>query len=364
MKKPLRYGLTALKAVVSAAFLLPSIASAQLGHFVIISQGDQATGETGATVSSHFHSAEWYIDIGTGWQGTTTGAFLNASWTDIGSPYSNYPLVFRIDEGSIGSKACEFRGVGSPPLSGDNARGATQLTFNTCSGGASLVFDPTKHYYLDIIYQWTDTQAGNFKYYGSAVNTKPWTATPQAFTSIDNPQFIPYFAIVGNGFQITPTQEDSGVFFSGATAFCNDAFASSTGIGSYIGNGFCLALGYLFIPTPASLQQFGDVMTVFPNTLPFAYYYDVQTILDNATASTSENFKTFSIDFNSVDFATSTAMGHILPTTNFEFLSSTTISQYVSPSMHDTLFFLARSGIWVTVMLVLYRRIVPAKVKI
>jgi len=163
---------------------------------------------------------------------------------------------------------------------------------------------------------------GQLYYYGSPNNYKAWTTSGYGTTTA---VYLPYFALVTNGFQIfTPSSDSSGIFFSGAASYCDSAFASSTGISSYIGGGLCLALGYLFIPTPASVQSFQNIPSDIAATPPLSWFGELVNIFESGTASTTTAFPALAFNLGT----TTSALG----VTNIVVLSTSTLSTYMPDS--------------------------------
>jgi len=201
---------------------------------------------------------------------------------------------------------------------------------------------------------------------GSFVNNKGWNwCSPSSSYFCGSggsatSSFMASFGLIGNSFSLVPTTTDSGLLFSGAFSYCNDVFASTTGIGATIANGMCIALGYLFIPTPASVSQFGNFTSTLQSTQPFSYYYDVSDIINGQSASSTANFTALSVDLRATGVGSTSPWGQVLPQ-SFAYLSSTTIMTYINPTLYDLLFLLMRFAIWITVLFHFYHRIVPRK---
>jgi len=130
-----------------------------------------------------------------------------------------------------------------------------------------------------------------------------------------------------------------------------------------IPNGLCRVGVFLVVPTGDQLNQFGELNDTLATKIPFSYFYEVKDIYEGGSASTTENFTSFSIGLASIDFASSTGIGPILPT-NLNFLSTSTINTYLPAGMHDVLYNIMVAAIWLEVMYLLYHRIVPKTAKI
>lgn len=328
---------------------MPNFAFAQTpGGFLLLGQGIVASSspaDQGTATDIYTYA------VGNGYSGTTTGAFLSASWVPAGGEHVNFDLEIHDDTGGV----CNFNAnnIATPP---DNFQ---QLTFASCAGTGSLAFVPTKSYQIVIQITMTAGLASSFVIRGGENTGKYGGAQGNPYDT----DFDPYFAIVADGFQITPTDSSSGLFLSGAQTYCNSQFGSTSGIGATIANGFCVSLGYLFIPTADSLSQYSNLTIQLSARIPFSYFTDTYGILTGAVGSTTQNFPSYSLALSDIDFSSSTPIGPLLPS-NLVFLSSTTIGRYLPAGMHDTMFFLAEAAIWVTVMFHLYHRIRPRQAKL
>jgi hypothetical protein len=164
-----------------------------------------------------------------------------------------------------------------------------------------------------------------------------------------------------------PGFTDSGIATTSLQVYCNSNFSTSSGlldnVGKSVSLGICNVSVFLFVPSQGAISQWQGLATTTRNKIPFSYYYDFRDIVNGSSASSSVNFSPFSIDFSSVDFSSSTSIGSLLPG-RVDFLSTTTINRYLPTGMHDTIFVLMRSAIWIGVLFMFYRRIVPEKAKI
>jgi len=360
-KTPYKYYALFTGVLLWASFLVPS-AEAQTTHFVIFQQSQVSQ------INFYNASQTWTVEIGNGNSGTTTGAFITTSFVSPGSsPGQDFRVLLQgySDSGYVTNVTnCAFTAEDLPAnyvAVGSSTNPFTQLT-HIQSGLTACTLNPSLYYKILINAQLVGP-VGQAYFFGNPSWTPPsgWIADP----SNPNYPFFPQFAIVGDNFQITPTASSSGLFLSGANTFCASAFGSSTapGIVTDIGIGFCDAIGYLFVPTPASVQQFQDFSSVLQLHIPFSYVYEGANLFENLQASSTENFPVFSFGLAQIDFASSTAMGPIFPT-SLEFLSSTTINKYMPVGMHDLLYNIMIFVIWVDVLFVLYHKVVPAKAKI
>lgn len=165
-----------------------------------------------------------------------------------------------------------------------------------------------------------------------------------------------------------PGFSDVGISTTSQQAYCNSNFSTSTGLlgdlGQSISLGICNVSVFLFVPNALALTNFSSLTNTLQERIPFSYYFDVQNIFTGSTASNTQNMVAYTANLSSFDFSTSTSFGPILPTQPFSFFSSSTISQYLPVGMHDFLYNLMIAAIWVEVLFLLYRKIVPNKAKI
>jgi len=158
-----------------------------------------------------------------------------------------------------------------------------------------------------------------------------------------------------------------GVATSSVATFCNTNFATSSGgflasVGQDISLGLCKVTSFLFVPNQNTLNQWQTLASTTVTKIPFSYVYEVYADFRTLSATTTENLPTYTADLTSLTLGSTTSFGNVLP--NLSILSQSTISTYLPAGIHDALFLLARSAIWLFVVLSLYRRIVPHKAKI
>jgi len=215
--------------------------------------------------------------------------------------------------------------------------------------------------------------AGVVYYLNLATNTRGASSGGHILIAIGTPSSSMFGALNTDGVASIPVTPgipgftDVGVSTTSQQEYCGSSFSTSTGfldsLGRSISLGFCNVGAFLFIPSQQTLNQFQGLASTSQNKIPFAYFFDVKSIYDNSTATTTQNVPTFSINLGLIDFASSTAMGHILPT-NLDFFSKGTIDKFLPVGMHDLIYNLMIYAIWVDLMYVLYRRIVPSKPKL
>lgn len=324
MKRPLKYlSHFTLGVLFWAAFFIPT-AFAQTGHFVLLNQSNLST-STSQTYGFTF--SDFTIQIGSGYQGTTTSAFASFLITNYNSSQQNVTFTLSGDD----SSNCVYDLNHNPNFINGNTIGdnPVQLYFATqvphSDGVSGCTFEPQVTYTIDIFYRWWSSLASPpipFYLRGAPTNTTGWIVTPggQGASNVA----VPQFAIAADNFQISPTASSSGFFLSGAQAFCNDQFSSSTGIGASITNGLCQVVGYLFIPTPLSVQSFQDIPLSLESTPPISWFTEIKNTITSEEASTTDNFINLTLNFG-----TSTA---ILGFNDLTVISTDTIARYLPDS--------------------------------
>jgi len=314
-----------------------SVSAQSSGHFLIFDQHDSSESDNqfGGAVAdwtATFPEAVANASItGVFLRLDTLGTAFNHNWESVqvniscdGGPISGFTGAANLDGQVLSSSQPTL----FPLTSGSGIINAT----TSCSVQISML--NISGHGADLTYYGTN-QANLSSNYPSYVVTGLGTTTNV---------YLPYFVAVTNGFQIIPTLNDSGVFLSGAVDFCNNQFASSTGIGATIMNGLCVVGTYLFIPNQSSLSQFGALSSSTQDKIPFSYFYQLGAIYDNLIATTSPTFIDVELPLHSIGIGSSTALGNFLPNVNA--FSTTTIGTYIPDSTRSVLRTLMSSVIW------------------
>jgi len=295
--------------------------------------------------------------------GSSTAMAVVASSTNT-SGFANQE-VFRINvDGYTDAtytsnvQSCSYEKTANAPFS---ISGVIELPYR----GGDCVFLSTRYYKITF----THGAAGyvTVQYYGANIS-KAGYVTVVNNTDIGIPAFAIYAQIQSIDPNLVNGGNPSGISTSTVASYCNQSTATtSTGVLSEIGSGFsfaiCYALGFAFIPDQNTLRNFQDLVDNAKTKIPFSYGYDIAGVFSNMSASSSQNFPTYSIGLSALDFSSSTAMGPIFPS-SLDFLSSTTINRFLPSGMHDLLYNFAIFVIWVEVAFVIYRKVVPTKAKI
>ena len=332
-------------AVLLGAFLLgaPFAFAQSSGNFVFIDQGQLATATNNIASNSSTLSLEAVINIGTGYTGTTTGAEVAAQYSlgsivnhpfDSSGPVSLILTSYSDPGYSTAVGQCDYESsssAGNYPIVSPfvDLTAIDQSDLPDGSSGCNL--EP--QYYVQIEYQWfwgqTNTYLGPAYVFGSGATTSLGTVVSNTFSNL----WFPQFAVVGSGFQITPTASSSGLLLSGALTFCANAFASSSApaIESDFGVGLCDVAGFLFIPNQSSVQSFQNETAGFDTHVPFSWFLGMQSILQGFYATTSSGGF---IDLY-IPFGTTTAPVGI--TGNLDIISTTTLSKYLPDPIRLTL---------------------------
>jgi len=159
-----------------------------------------------------------------------------------------------------------------------------------------------------------------------------------------------------------PGYTDVGISTTSQQVYCNKNFSTSTGlldsVGQSISLGVCNVGVFLFVPSQNALSSFATLSSTTQTKIPFSYYYNVKSILQTAS-STSGNFTSIHLNLGGATGVGSTSPFAGVLNQDFQLLSTSTISTYISPSTYNLLMDLARYAIWIAVMFHVYRRIVP-----
>lgn len=328
-------------------FSLPVFAYAQTGGGIVVlaqSHVDQSF------VIPNGKLVEQIFYIGSGYSGSTTGAFLGGTYNKISNadnaiinlePYTDSSYAT-----PVGTTVCGFKNT-SAPIGTTDVNGFVQLSdVVQTNGGCTL--QPQYYYRVVVDYSnfsgifWSNIFGTN------NIQNSSWTIVIGTSTAAEvTPTFTGvYFALVGNGFQITPDTNSSGVYLSGAQEFCNNQFGSSTSIGSTIANGLCVVFGYLFIPTQQSISQYSGLGDDLSQKAPVSYVTGLAPAWESLSASSTLNVPTYAAGYHDLGIGSSTALGNILP--NFDALSSTTIQKDAPSGTFATLRALLAVAIVVT----------------
>jgi len=357
-------------AMLSGFFLVAPFAFAQSQHFVLLQQSDASVQNSymGSSCTGPQSCSTFYNQVGTGFTGSTTGAYVTDEYTLSGSS-AVLPTVLYLQGYSDSSYStlqtrCAYvSSTTVAPVAGQ----FDQLNFDSglSSGTNPCTFVSSYYYEVRISFASSSPSLTAHTYNGSLTayqnSTWLWDQTDPTY-----PNFVPQYAIVADGFQITPTASSSGLFLSGAQSFCNASFGTTSagifGITTDIANGLCQVGGYLFVPTPDSLQQFTVLPSILEGHIPFSYAYDMVNSFNGLSASSTENMDSFSIsDLGS--FASSSPFASVIPS-NIDILSTTTISKFYPDPIRESMLFLASSAIWFVLIVAIYYRVVPYKMNI
>lgn len=155
-----------------------------------------------------------------------------------------------------------------------------------------------------------------------------------------------------SGINATSTALTS-MYQDGATttlALITERCAESSNVFS---SAMCATVTFLFIPSPDVLNNYIALPDTVAQKFPFSWYYGIKGTFDGLVATTStSSMATLAIDFSSVDPATSTPFGPILP--NATLLSAATITTYLTPGILATLLNLEAFAMWVLFGLFLF----------
>jgi len=308
--------------------LLPSLSLAQ--SFLIASQGSIVASVATSSTATYQYAAF----LGTGFGGSISHGFMTYTYTKVGAyAYGVGDLnIIRYTDSSYTTLAtttpCEFNnqyngGANPDFMNGESSHlppptfvqlDPINKSFNTCT------ILPTDYVQIVATLGQNTSSVQDLVFYGTNTPNPSWGVSYAGNASSTQP-FFPQFALTGGSFQITPTASSSGILLSGAVDFCNNALASSTGIGAVISNGLCVVTAFLFVPSAEAVQGFNNNQAILLSHEPFSWFAQTQALLTGMTASTSEsNYVNLTLDFGSSTQA--------LKMQKLTVISTSTLSQY------------------------------------
>jgi len=341
-----------------AAFLaFPFFASAQAGPQVLVGQGivDHTFNMAGSAYPSNF-TATWTYTLGTGLTGTTTTAYLYGTYGSQTSS-QNYPAIlflysFADSQYSTATSTCAQFFVNYPSGNPFPAQdGYIQLN---PTNGTGCVMNPHAYYKAQIQFSNGINPSGPtfpMVIRGVDYSTKNYSIEYGTDVASTSRPFFPMFSLDGGSWTLIATSSASSFSLSGAQAFCNDAFASSTGIGASLGNGLCVSLGFLFIPSSNAVDDFVGIPLQIAQTFPFSWLVQMRSLLEASTASTSDSF--VSVESN---FGTTTGHGGFY-VQNLYLVSTSSMARFFPDSLRNTFKTVLGVGFWMLGALFLYRKL-------
>lgn len=272
-----RYGRSITFAFCLAVMAIPGVSfAAGSGHFVIISQG--VRNEVNATPSGTY-VAEYVTEVGTGWVGSTTGAFLagDAVISGSGTPSETDISIQGYTDATYNTNVsfCGFYSDGTAQTSG-----ITPYYLQTVSNPGDCILKANLFYRVVTDFVPVGSASGhNVKYtdyFGAATTTRAGWSTVYTGTGGSTPGSvgIAYFAIVGSGFQLTtPSQYTCGLL---------DPL-------SYTG---CIqnALIATFFPSSGAFDSFANLGDLITSKAPFGYLAQTFTAIQGFNDATSSTF--------------------------------------------------------------------------
>jgi len=138
-------------------------------------------------------------------------------------------------------------------------------------------------------------------------------------------------------------------------ALSTSSISACDDVGNIFSTGLCVAGAFLFMPNPNVLNTFTALPSQIALKFPFSWFFTLKDTVGVLSASSTSNMAEVTLGLSSLDPATSTYFGPILP--NVTVLSSTTITRYLPSGMLATLLFLEASALWVIVGFAVYHRV-------
>lgn len=252
----------------------------------------------------------------------------------------------------ISTTTSTAQGIASFALNPDADSGADQFLEAPVVGGGGGTYEAGTTYY--VLFALSGANAP-----GSQVRT-----------NLSNDFFYGY--IVDDGGETIPIAPgipgftDVGIATTTQQAYCSTNFATSSGLldslGRSISLGFCNVGVFLFVPSSQAMSQWQTLASTSQQKIPFSYFAGFRTLFQQLTATTSSVVPTYAADLHATGIGSTTPIGNTLP--SLTWLSVAAIQTYLPTGIHDALFFLARSAIWLSIALMFYRRIIPKHAKV
>jgi len=266
----------------------------------------------------------WSINIGTGLTGTTTAIVLSIENLVSAQTTS---VRFACYTDSAYSVSCP----GFPVTTNSHSIPVQSQEDEIFPFSSDIALDPTKYYQVR-----QDTNFGNIRYYGDSFNS---FSGSQIFYQVIGTPFEDWTGINATSTALT------SLYQSGASSTLDSIRVRCTGTGGGIfGEALCATIAFLFVPDPAIISGYAALTTTAQGKFPISYISGVSNAFSLLSASTTQNLAAVSIAFSTVDPATSTPFGALLP--NLVVLSTSTISRYIPSNVWNALQFLIAAGLW------------------
>jgi len=185
------------------------------------------------------------------------------------------------------------------------------------------------------------TSTGDQTVFGSNVYQEPFQCTyggnPSACIAAP---YILFNVSFGPPNPQTFATSTASLFGNGATTTLAELAGTCSQSGNLFADGMCSAFAFLFVPSTETASQFASIPSAFQNKVPFSYVSAVYDTYQVLSTSTPPAMPIISIPLSSV--ASSTVTG-VIPDIE---LSTTTISTYLSPSIHNILKLLLSAALW------------------
>jgi len=158
----------------------------------------------------------------------------------------------------------------------------------------------------------------------------------------------PFYVITGNPLgALSIGNATSSSLFTGLTATGTlEALAGQCSqLGNLFAEGLCSASAYLFLPSTDTINEWSDFASSTSQKFPFSWIIGVQHVFSTFSASSTANLATSTMDLSRMDFASSTAFGHILPS-SFDFFGLGTVQKYMPAGFWAAMQTLIAAGLW------------------
>jgi len=195
------------------------------------------------------------------------------------------------------------------------------------SGGLSTYYLPTAGYGLQTLYGTTTVRVG-YNYGGAVLSGGDsgglgnlafpvgFTAVGSSYDNINFPDVVPAIAT--------------------STASCNN------------GNLFQSALCFVFVPSPASINNFSLLASSTHDKIPFAYFYETRDLLLNTSHTASSSLGSLSLNIGSSSSP--------FPSSVVTMFSPTTLRRFISDNVSNAIRTVTTAGLWIEFLWFLWHR--------
>jgi len=144
----------------------------------------------------------------------------------------------------------------------------------------------------------------------------------------------------------------SSTLFSDGTTTLEQIASQCDDSGNLFARGLCYAGSFLFVPNPSTLDDFFSIPEAASGKFPFSWIFGVRDVVQDLSASSTDNMISVDFGLNSLGIGSSTPVGNLLPT--FTGFSADTITDYIGTGMWNSFQALIAAGLWLGLVVHVY----------